>query len=389
MRDMGHCCEAAHSQGRVVPSSANASPGRGLTAPPVSMPDTCSNATSSWVFALGVPPSSPAHEHSRASSACSGMRLRARRAALLACPRAQQGVKRLFWHASSRSACRPPRLPTSAQQGVKRLFWHASSRSACRPPRLRTSTAGRQAPVLACVFALGVPPSSPAHEHSRASSACSGMRLRARRAALLACARHSRVSCACSGMRLRAQRAALLACPRAQQGVKRLFWHASSRSACRPPRLPTSTAGRQAPVLACVFALSVPPSSPAHEHSRASSACSGMRLRARRAALLACARHSRVSCACSGMRLRAQACRLPRLPTSTAGRQAPVLACVFALGVPPSSPAHEHSRASSACSGARLRAGRAALLACPRHSRASGACSGNHAEPLRWGWRPL
>ena len=287
MRDMGHCCEAAHSQGRVVPSSANASPGRGLTAPPVSMPDTCSNATSSWVFALGVPPSSPAHEHSRASSACSGMRLRARRAALLACPRAQQGVKRLFWHASSRSACRPPRLPTS--------------------------TAGRQAPVLACVFALGVPPSSPAHEHSR-------------------------VSCACSGMRLRARRAALLACPRAQQGVKRLFWHASSRSACRPPRLRTSQQGFMR-----LFW---------HASSRS-------------------------------------ACRPPRLPTSTAGRQAPVLACVFALGVPPSSPAHEHSRASSACSGTRLRAGRAALLACPRHSRASGACSGNHAEPLRWGWRPL
>ena len=221
----------------MLPSSANASPGRGLTAPPVSMPDTCSNATSSWVFALGVPPSSPAH-------VTAGFQ-----APVLACVFAL-GV--------------PPSSPAHV-------------------------TAGFHAPVLACVFALGVPPSSPAHEHSRASSACSGMRLRARRAALLACARHSRVSCACSGMRLRARRAALLACarhsrvscacsgmrlrarraallacPRAQQGVKRLFWHASSRSACRLPRLPTSTAGRQAPVLACVFALGVPPSSPAH-----------------------------------------------------------------------------------------------------------------------------
>ena len=154
-----------------------------------------------------------------------------------------------------------------------RLFWHASSRSACRPPRLPTSTAGRQAPVLACVFALGVPPSSPAHVtagfhapvlasqgvkrlfwHASSRSACRPPRLRTSQQGFMRLFWHASSRSACRPPRLRTS----------QQGFMRLFWHASSRSACRLPRLPTSTAGRQAPVLACVFALGVPPSSPAH-----------------------------------------------------------------------------------------------------------------------------
>ena len=206
-----------HSQGRVLPSSANASPGRWLTAPPVSMPDACLKATPTWAFALGVPPSSPALDTlcdtvgHRTPILATNLRLCAGRAALLACTRCSRASNACPGNhqrasmsgmlpsspAHDTAGRRTPILTTilrlcagraallacATQQGVKRLFW-----------------------IPSYVFALSMPPSSPAR-HSRASSACVGKRpgLHAARAALLACAVEQRgpssATPACCGKR--------------------------------------------------------------------------------------------------------------------------------------------------------------------------------------------